>query len=172
MSYNFLKKEKAPRIIVEAFKLIGTAELIGKDSNPVILEWAEEVGLKKEYTSDEIPWCGLFMAYVCKVAGIDGVAKPLWARNWNNFGTPQRIAMLGDVLVFSRGSGGHVGIYIGEDKTCYHVLGGNQGDKVSIVRIQKVRCIGIRRTKWKIAQPSNVRVIQLSSTGVISENEA
>jgi cell wall-associated NlpC family hydrolase len=79
--------------------------------------------------------------------------------------------MLGDVLLFSRGSGGHVGIYVGEDEKCYHVLGGNQGDAVSIVRIQKVRCIGIRRTDWSRAQPSNVRVIRLSSNGVISNNE-
>lgn len=171
MSYNFIKKEKSPRILVEACKLIGVREIVGKDNNPVILKWADEVGLRKEYTSDEIPWCGLFIAYVCKLSKIDVVAKPLWARNWNNFGTPERVAMLGDLLVFSRASGGHVGIYIGEDKTCYHVLGGNQGDKVSIVRIQKVRCIGIRRTKWKIKQPENVRVIQLSASGVVSENE-
>jgi len=73
---------------------------------------------------------------------------------------------------FSRASGGHVGIYVGEDDKCYHVLGGNQGDAVSIVRIQKVRCIGIRRTKWSVAQPENVRVIKLTSTGVVSTNEA
>jgi uncharacterized protein (TIGR02594 family) len=172
MSYAFLKRETAPKILVEAFKLLGVRELLGKDNNPVILEWAEEVGLKKTYTADEIPWCGLFMAYVCKLAAKPIPVNPLWARNWNNFGVPQKVAMLGDVLVFSRASGGHVGIYVGEDDKCYHVLGGNQGDAVSIVRIQKVRCIGIRRTKWSFAQPENVRVIKLTSTGVVSTNEA
>jgi len=172
MSYNYLKKETAPKLLVAAFKLLGVKETLGKDNNPVILDWAEEVGLKKEYTADEIPWCGLFMAYVCKLAGKPIPVKPLWARNWNNFGVPQTIAMLGDVLVFSRASGGHVGIYVGEDDKCYHVLGGNQGDAVSIVRIQKVRCIGIRRTKWTTAQPDNVRVIKIGANGVISENEA
>jgi len=171
MSYNFLKKETAPKILVEAYKLIGTAELIGKDNNPVILNWAEEVGLKKQYTADEIPWCGLFMAYVCKKAGKVIPDNPLWARNWLNFGTKQATAMLGDILVFSRNGGGHVGMYVGEDDKCYHVLGGNQGDKVSIVRIQKVRCIGIRRTAWSKAQPENVRVIKMDSTGAISTNE-
>ena len=171
MSYNFLKKETAPRILVEAYKLIGTKEIVGKDHNPKILQWAKDLGLEKTYTSDEIPWCGLFMANVCCVAGVDGVVNPLWARNWNIFGVPKKVAMLGDVLVFARESGGHVGIYVGEDAKSYHVLGGNQNNSVSVTRINKSRCIGIRRTKWKVAQPDNVRQIFLSATGAISTNE-
>jgi uncharacterized protein (TIGR02594 family) len=98
--------------------------------------------------------------------------NPLWARNWNNFGVSTKVAMLGDVLVFARESGGHVGIYVGEDAKAYHVLGGNQSNSVSVTRINKSRCIGIRRTKWKVSQPENVRQILLSATGVISINEA
>ena len=64
MNYSYLKKETAPKILVEAYKLIGTAETIGKDNNPKILDWADQLGLKKTYTADEIPWCGLFMAIV------------------------------------------------------------------------------------------------------------
>ena len=63
MSYVFLKKETAPRILVEAYKLIGTKEIIGKDHNPKILQWAKDLGMEKTYTNDEIPWCGLFMAH-------------------------------------------------------------------------------------------------------------
>ena len=172
MNYSYLKKETAPKILVEAYKLLGVRETLGKDNNPKILEWAEKLGLKKTYTADEIPWCGLFIAYVCHLAGKPGVVNPLWARNWNNWGTKEQTAMLGDILVFSRGSGGHVGIYVGEDDKAYHVLGGNQGDAVSIVRIMKVRCIGIRRTDWKIAQPANVRVIKLDAEGIISNDES
>jgi uncharacterized protein (TIGR02594 family) len=172
MSYAFLKKEQSPRILVEAYKLIGVQEIVGKDHNPTIMQWAKDLGMEKTYTADEIPWCGLFMAHVCRVAGVDGVRNPLWARNWNNYGTRVTKAMLGDVLVFSRGSGGHVGIYVGEDTKAYHVLGGNQNNRVSIVRIDRSRCIGIRRTKWKIAQPANVRPIFLNAKGVISTNEA
>lgn len=173
MSYNFLKQEPAPKLLVEAMKLLGIKELLGKDSNPVILAWADELGLKREYNSDEIPWCGLFMAYVAHKAGKPVVKSPLWAKSWLDFGTKETVAMLGDILVFNRkGGGGHVGIYVGEDEKCYHVLGGNQSDCVSIVRIQKVRCIGIRRTDWKMAQPDNVRVVKLSANGSVSENEA
>lgn len=59
--------------------------------------------------------------------------------------------MLGDALTFKRNGGGHVGIYVGEDSTCYHVLGDNQSNMVCITRIEKTRCSGIRRTEWKIA---------------------
>lgn len=170
--YKWLNQEKAPRVIAEAIKLIGIKEVPGQGDNIEILKWAESLGLEKVYRKDDIPWCGLFVAYVCKVAGIEGVKDPLWARNWSNFGTKQTVAMLGDVLVFVRDKGGHVGFYVGEDSTSYHVLGGNQSDMVCILRIRKERCIAIRRTKWKVAQPENVRVIKLAATGAISENES
>ncbi|MBA4154144.1 TIGR02594 family protein [Flavobacterium sp.] len=172
-NYKFLEKESGPKVIVEAVKLYGTKEIVGKQHSKEILSWAEDLELKNSYTNDEIPWCGLFVAIVVKRAGFDVVHNPLWARNWNNFGTKQSIAMLGDILTFTRpGGGGHVGFYIGEDDTCYHVLGGNQANMVNTTRILKSRCIGIRRCDWKIAQPKNVRVIKLSSTGQISENES
>lgn len=173
MSYNFLKNETAPKVLVEAYKLLGVRETIGKDNNPKILAWADELGLKKVYTADEIPWCGLFVAYVCHKAGKAVVDSPLWARNWAKWGTKQSVAMLGDILVFERGANsGHVGIYVGEDATAYHVLGGNQGDAVSIVKILKKRCIAIRRTPWTTAQPENVRVVKLEANGSVSTNEA
>lgn len=170
--YKWLNQEKAPRVIAEAIKLLGIKEVPGQGDNIEILKWAESLGLEKVYRKDDIPWCGLFVAYVCKVSGVEGVKDPLWARNWSNFGTKQTVAMLGDVLVFVRDGGGHVGFYIGEDSNSYHVLGGNQSDMVCITRIRKERCIAIRRTKWKVAQPENVRVIKLAATGAISENES
>lgn len=173
MSYNFLKNETAPKVLVEAYKLLGVRETIGKDNNPKILAWADELGLEKTYTEDSIPWCGLFIAYVCHKAGKSVVDKPLWARNWAKWGTKQSVAMLGDILVFERGANsGHVGIYVGEDATAYYVLGGNQGDAVSIVRIVKKRCIAIRRTEWTKVQPENVRVVKLEANGSVSTNEA
>jgi uncharacterized protein (TIGR02594 family) len=175
MSYDYLKKEKSPKILLEALKHLGVKEIVGSQHNPIILNWAEELGLEKIYKSDEIAWCGLFIAFVCHQAGLE---KPftnqqsLWALNWNKFGTKQSVAMLGDVLTFRRKSGGHVGIYVGEDNFCYHILGGNQNNSVSIVRIKKTRLSQIRRTNWKIKQPDNVRIIKLNSNGKISENES
>ena len=169
--YAWLAKEPAPRHLLEALKLYGTLETPGAANNPEIMKWAAEVGLTKTYSGDEVPWCGLFMAVVIKRAGREPVSKPLWARNWWNFGVKVPIAALGDVLVFVRNGGGHVGIYVGEDKTAYHVLGGNQSDSVNIVRIAKNRCIDIRRPAYRL-QPANVRVVNLSGTGKVSTNEA
>jgi uncharacterized protein (TIGR02594 family) len=172
MSYTWLKEEKSPKILVEAVKHIGTKEIVGKQHNKKILEWAEAIGLKSVYTNDEIPWCGLFVAYCCHAQGLDIVKHPLWALNWNKFGNVAQVPMLGDVLTFTRNGGGHVGIYVGEDTTCYHVLGGNQNNQVNVMRIEKSRLSQARRTAWKIAQPSNVRKIELSNKGIISTNEA
>ena len=134
---------------------------------------AEELNLQRVYTRDEIPWCGLYVAYVCKKAKKEVVKNPLWARNWVKWGNGLKKgeAGLGDILVFSRGSGGHVGFYIGEDKLHYHVLGGNQKNKVSIIRIKKSRLLSARRAKYNNVPPT-VKPYIVSNTGIVSENEA
>lgn len=140
-----------------------------------IMEWAKECGLpRSEYASPAVPWCGLYMALCAKRVGWPAVASPLWARSWLKFGNtvPIQDAALGDVLVFTRDGGGHVGMYVGQDRQCYHVLGGNQGDAVSIVRISMGRLLGVRRAPWRIAQPANVRKVFLDPSGVVSTNEA
>lgn len=172
MSYDWLKSETGPRILVQAVKLIGVKEFVGKTHNPIILNWAKELKLSTVYTNDEIPWCGLFIAYCAKVAGVQVVERPLWALNWNRYGTQVSDPMLGDILTFKRDGGGHVGIYVGEDNTHYHVLGGNQNNSVSITRIAKTRLNQARRTAWKVAQPANVRKVKLEPKGLITENEA
>ncbi|MFN9250671.1 MAG: TIGR02594 family protein [Brevundimonas sp.] len=161
-----------PRMVAEAFRLYGTVETPGAADNPVILDWAREAGLSKAYSSDAVPWCGLFMALVARRAGKAAPAKPLWARSWSRFGIASPQAALGDVLVFSRAKGGgHVGLYVGEDETAFHVLGGNQADAVSIVRISKSRCIAIRRPIYRV-QPASVAPVHLAASGVISTDEA
>ena len=81
MTYNWLKKESAPRMLLEALKLYGVTEKAGSGNNPEILSWAKETGLK-QYTQDETPWCGLFMAVIAKRAGKSLHKSPLWARDW------------------------------------------------------------------------------------------
>lgn len=161
-----------PRMVAEACQLHGTIETPGPADNPVILDWAKEAGLSKAYSSDAVPWCGLFMALIAKRAGKAVPAKPLWARSWSRFGIASPLAALGDVLVFARDKGGgHVGLYVGEDETAFHVLGGNQADAVSIARIAKSRCIAIRRPTYRVL-PSSVAPVHLAASGVISTNEA
>lgn len=172
--YSFLKNEKSPAILVEAFSHLGVKEFVGKDHNRKILDWAKEIGWGDVYTNDEIPWCGLFIGYCAKKAGVQVVKNPLRALAWNDYGTAVEPGgeMLGDILTFSRSGGGHVGLYVGEDKTHFHVLGGNQNNEVNIIRIDKRRLAGCRRTAWKKSRPLNVRKIYFDATGEISTNEA
>jgi uncharacterized protein (TIGR02594 family) len=170
--YAWLAKEPGPKMILEALKLFGTVEGAGAKDNPTILAWAKEVGLSDTYSHDSIPWCGLFMAVVAKRAGKQAVDSPLWALSWANFGEPPEGGpMLGDVLTFKRDGGGHVALYVGEDAGFYHVLGGNQSDKVCITRIARSRLHKARRPIYKV-QPANVRKVELAASGKISSNEA
>ncbi len=164
-----------PRTIQEAMRLYGTTEVVGKGSNKTILDWRDELNLAgvkiTGYSDDDIPWCGLFAAIVCHRAGKPVVKDPLWARNWAKFGTKAPQAALGDVLVFGREGGGHVGFYIAEDASAYHVLGGNQSNKVCITRVLKSRLLGCRRPPYN-NMPASVKPYRVAAAGGLSQNEA
>lgn len=168
--YTWLAKEGAPKILVQALKSYGVAEGKGNLDNKIIMDWAKFLRMPY-YPNDALAWCGLFIAYVVKKAGYEPVQSPLWASNWSFFGNRVDEPMLGDIIVFTRPQGGHVGIYVGEDNTCYHILGGNQSDAVTITRILKSRAKAFRRPRFAIGQPANVRKIFLKATGEISKNE-
>lgn len=163
-----------PRTISEGLALIGVHELHGAGSNATILAWRDELNAAgvtiSGYSDDDIPWCGLFAAIVAHRAGKAVVTSPLWARNWANFGSASPQAGLGDILVFARGGSGHVGFYVAEDATAYHVLGGNQGDQVSIVRVLKARLLTARRPIYHV-QPASVKPYHAAPSGGLSSNE-
>lgn len=173
MNYSFLKTETAPRHLVEAVKLLGTKEVPGIKNSPVIMSWAKEVGIDDIYPDDETPWCSLFVAVTILRAGREPLRRysALRARDWATWGIASPKPELADILVFQRPGGGHVGYYVGEDESCYHVLGGNQSNMVNITRIEKSRCIAVRRPQYQ-NKPENIRAIALSPAGEISQNEA
>jgi hypothetical protein len=75
--------------------------------------------------------------------------------------------------VFTRSGGGHVGLYVGEDATHYHVLGGNQANLVSIMRLAKGRLAegGMRWPKGPALPPQ--QIVRLKRDGApASGNEA
>lgn len=170
-AYAWLSAEPGPRMLVEGLRLYGTVETPGQGSTSTILEWAREVGLGRVYTADAIPWCGLWMAVVAARSGKRLPAKPLWALSWAQWGEDGGQPELGDVLVFVRPGGGHVGLYVGEDATAYHVLGGNQRDAVSIARVAKSRLYACR-AYYAVGRPANVRPIVLTASGALSTDEA
>lgn len=160
-----------PLMVWEGWQLIGTLEGPGAKDNPVILAWAKETGLRTVFTADAVPWCGLFMAVVAKRAAKPIPQGPAWALNWSKFGVSVGQPGLGDVLTFTRNGGGHVGLYIGEDETAFHVLGGNQADAVNITRIEKGRLYAARRPAYR-NPPASVRPYVLAASGALSRNEA
>lgn len=171
-SYQWLATLQPPRIIVEALALYGVRETAGPTNTPAIMGWAARLGVAKAYVADAVPWCGLFAGIVVLRAGWTPVEAPLWARNWAKFGKPSPEPGLGDVLVFAREGGGHVGFYIAEDSTTFHVLGGNQGDAVSIARIAKTRLVAARRPIWRLGRPASVKRYVLGTSGApLSTNE-
>ena len=177
--YKYLLADDMPKMIKEGIKLLDTKESPGSINNPVIIGWAKELGgnIDDIYNADEIPWCGLAQAIVAKRADKEVVKDPLWALNWSTFGDYVKIPMIGDTLVFVRktstgSTAGHVGIYVGEDNTAYHVLGGNQSDAYNITRVLKNRLYAARRPKYKIGQPSSVKQMILKNDGTpVSKNE-
>lgn len=164
-----------PRHLVEALKLYGTVEVPGAADSPIIMGWRDELraaGIVIEgYSADSVPWCGLYAAVVMLRARRDVVDKPLWALNWSKWGEDGGQPELGDLLTFTRPTGGHVAFYIGEDSLYYHVLGGNQSDRVNFMRIAKTRMHACRQPPYR-TKPASVRPMTLAPTGTVSRNEA
>lgn len=126
--------------VAESF--LGTKEVPGPKSNPIIVQWAKDIGgyAAKYYTTDSIPWCALFTAY-CLIKGgckVD-IDNPLWVPNYHKYGTHCR-PVYGCVMDF----GYHIGFYISEDDDYYHILGGNQSDMVNVIRIPKHHLVSSR----------------------------
>jgi uncharacterized protein (TIGR02594 family) len=165
-----------PAWLRHARTLVGTREAAGAANSPTIMGWAKKLGTKvlgMIYNADSVPWCGLFVATCLAKDGIPAAPIAVRARAWATWGANLAAAKLapGAVLVFERAGGGHVGFYVGEDQTSYYVLGGNQGDKVSIMRLEKSRCIAWR---WPIGRPVIGKPVMMKAiAGVpLSTNEA
>lgn len=174
-----------PRHVVQMLGLFGTKEVLGAGNSPVIMGWVQElasagigIDLRQVYTADSLAWCGLAMAVAMLRAGRDVVTDPLWALNWGKWGEDGGQPELGDLLTFERFDkngkfiGGHVALYIGEDREGYfHILGGNQSDSVSFTRIARKRMKACRQPPYK-TKPACVRPYQLAPGGAVSTNEA
>mgnify|MGYP001619425400 CR=1 FL=1 len=172
--------EKAPELpaepvwMREARRLIGVREVVGRGSNPTIMSWAKRLGgwVAGFFKDDDIAWCGLFMAHILGLTlpREPLPANPLGALQYNKFGRQLETPALGAIMTFTRDGGGHVGLYVGEDTTHFHILGGNQGNSVRISRIEKDR---LSDTRWpKTGEPERPGRVHLTPAGVpASSNE-
>jgi len=155
--------------MTEAYKHLGLREVPGKGNNPTIVRWLTT--LKAWWSDDATPWCGTFVAYCMKSAGYTPAKHYYRAKDWLNWGLPIAKPAVGCIVVFERKGGGHVGFVVGKDKAGnLMVLGGNQGDAVSIAPFDRSRVVGYRWPDASFGVLGNLPVI--ASNGKLSTNEA
>ena len=126
-----------PDYVKIALKETGIQEIVGKIHSPRVLEYQATTAGK--YTDDETPWCGAFISWVMKQAGIKhNVKVPERAKEWINFGYAVNEPTIGSIAVKSRVGGGHVCIVVGKRKDGKLLcLGGNQNNEVNITAYDK-----------------------------------
>lgn len=128
--------------------------VLGLDENRDYTELAEFLKSDGSTVGDprKIPWCGDLVETAIKRGCKSGVitpTNPYLAANWNKWGV-ECDPCVGAIVVFWRGSPsswkGHIGFIVGESKSNWYVLGGNQRDSITITPISKdrVRDNGIR----------------------------
>lgn len=130
----------------EAYGLLGTREVPGSAANPVIMQLWQDIGLRPPPDGDETAWCAVFASSMLERAGVAS-PKTCRARDFLDWGTPLRQPRLGAIVVLRRGKNpalGHVGFYVGGDQATVQVLGGNQGDAVTIAGFRKADVLGYR----------------------------
>lgn len=159
-----------PHWLTAARKYLGLTEIPGKQHNPTIIRWLRE--LKAWWSDDETPWCGTFVAVAFRESSLPLPQHWYRARAWLEWGIPLPHPALGCVVVFARAGGGHVGFVVGEDQQGrLLVLGGNQGNRVSVAPFDKTRVLGYRWPSDAALAP-RVPPPRLVSLGPSSRNEA
>lgn len=157
-----------PKWLTYARTKIGEREIAGPRHNPWIVRGLAK--LKAWWSDDETPWCGFFVAHCMEEVGLHFPKHWYRAKGWIEYGSRLRSTHVapGAILVFDRAGGGHVGFYVGESLRYFYVLGGNQGNKVSIVPIAKERCVAIR---WPKDEAVIGKMVYMTG-GKVSKNEA
>lgn len=152
---------------------LGIKEVPGRNANSRILQYYADAG-HPEIDSDEVSWCGAFVAAHLKRCGYPIVAEPLVARNWRKYGEPlgKDNPRVGAIAVFWRESPnswkGHVGIIVSWTKNTIKVLGGNQGNGVSIQSFPRSQLLEI---VWPI-EPKPKALEEAGSTEIAAARKA
>lgn len=144
---------------------LGISELAGKRNHPVIQTALWLCGFDPE-EPDETPWCSAMVNLCHRLEGWPHTNSAA-ARSWLRLGieVPIEKALAGDVVILKRGTGpqpgpevlaapGHVGFvhHLSIDpgdvtgvKRLVHVLGGNQGNRITIAPFPFEQVLGVRR---------------------------
>jgi uncharacterized protein (TIGR02594 family) len=134
----------------------GVEEIPGPSHEARIIQYHRATTLKA--SEDEVPWCSSFVNWCVERAGYT-TTKSARARSWLAWGTDIDPPAYGCVVIIKRGGGsqpgpevldakGHVGFFMGfADPRHIQILGGNQGNRVSIRPYPAARVLGYRWAK-------------------------
>lgn len=140
-----------PAWMVHALAEIGTSEVHGAKDNPRIIDYWSAAGMKAVASSDETPWCAAFVGALLCGSGLPrGAAN---AKSYLQYGIALDAPVFGAIVVLNRPPvewQGHVAFFAGSTADKFHLLGGNQGDRVSIASFDRSRVAGVR---WPTSVP-------------------
>ena len=152
---------------------LGLKEIKGVKHNPEIIEMFAAVG-HSWITDDETPWCAAFVGWCLKSVGIPHLNE-VAARKYEKYGNETKTPEVGDIVVIWRGSPaswmGHVGFLHSMDEKYIHILGGNQGNEVSVRRYERKRLLSFRSVADLAAKKDIEAVEDLKQTIVVRDME-
>lgn len=161
-----------PRWLNLARKEIGTKEFAGAPDNPAIVQyWADAGVADVAMGQDEVPWCAAFVGAMLARAHLPGSGKAN-ARSYEKWGRGLVSPCLGCVVVISRPPvawQGHVAFYLATDRAARRVrlLGGNQGDAVTIADFSLDRVVAYRWPTSEVIQPEWVGPIAATGAATL-----
>lgn len=124
---------------------VGETERPGANTNPRIAEYLRSTTVPS--VEDETPWCSAFCNWCIEKAGSVGT-KSAAARSWLTWGKSTAAPSYGSVVVLwrddPRSAFGHVGYFVRKDLRRVWLLGGNQGNSVSIMSYPLDRVLSYR----------------------------
>ncbi|CAL2079788.1 TIGR02594 family protein [Tenacibaculum sp. 190524A05c] len=136
------------KLITVALSQYGVKEVKGSKDHPQIINYFTSMGFDKTKYNEDTAWCGAFANWVANKAGYE-CSNRLTARSWLSVGNSTSSPEVGDVVVLWRDNPeswkGHVGFLVKESKRYVYLLGGNQGNSVSIKAYPKNRVLDYRK---------------------------
>jgi len=159
-----------PSWLTYARKDIGQRETLGPNDSP----WLRTI-LKGYGWLIGQPWCGGAVRHWFLQVGIQPPQHWYRAKAWLDWGVDCAAPVVGAVVIFDRKGGGHVGLVVGIDaRGRIMVIGGNQGDKVSVAPFDTARVLGYRLPpdSWAMTQISRNPLPLMASSAASSSNEA
>lgn len=157
-----------PPWLAEARRHIGQREVKGPRHNSLIIAWWRAIK-RAGIRDDETPWCAAFVGGCLEAVGLIS-SRFESARSYLEWGAKLDTPEVGCVVVLGRDGGGHVGFVVGRDATGnLLVLGGNQGDAVSVAAFARSRVLGYR---WPQAVPLPAAAPLPLASAALSVSEA